>query len=223
MARFLIVLLIIFGTMFFIVYQFASFLLGTKSVKRKIEKDKQFFFEALDDLMDGLVDVDHDELKIMGVSPVSKSVNQGVSTFEKGVLSTIYQEPIVAYTSKLYNTSNTLLLTARTSDHVYYIKSEGESFKVFRKDRLIGTISDDYQFDIVEHTQDRIMAEKHGSKSLCLKQKGKELAHLNLRNEKGGFDSDRVFSLFHDFKSGNEEELLLLAIFHILIKPKLVV
>ena len=115
------------------------------------------------------------------------------------------------------------MLTARTSDNVYYIKSEGESFKVFRKDRLIATISDDYQLDMVEHPHDRIMAEKHGNKSLCLKQKGKEVAYLNLRNEKGNFDSDRVFSLFHDFKSGNEEELLLLAIFHILIKPKFVV
>lgn len=219
--RFLFVIIIIVGAAVFIIYQLSSFLLGTRSVKRTIEKDKDFFNAVLDELMEGLVHIDTDELKIMSVTPVSKSVNQGITTYEKGVVSTIYQEPIVAYTLKLYDKSDKLLLMLRTKDETYSVLSEAEIFKVFKNDDQIGTINDNYQFNSVGKGQSEITATNESSKLMSLMIDEDEIAHMNLRDENGDFDTDRVFSLFHDLKSGYEESLLILAVFHILIKPKL--
>ncbi len=219
--RFLIVLIIIVAAAGFIIYQLSSFLLGTRSVKRQIERDKDFFNAVLDELMEGLVDIDTDELKIMSVSPTSKSVNQGITTYEKGVISTIYQEPIVAYTLKMYDKNNKLLLMLRTKSETYSVLSEAETFKIFKNNTRIGTINDNYQLSLSESMKSEITATIEGSKLINIKIGNEEIAHINLRDEDGNFDTDRVFSLFHSMKSGHEESLLLLAIFHILIKPKL--
>lgn len=220
--RFLIVLIIIVAAAAFIIYQLSSFVLGTQSVKRKIERDKDFFNAVLDELMESLVQINDDELKIMSVNPKSKSVNQGITTYEKGVLSTIYQEPIVAYTLKMYDKNNKLLLMLRAKDVTYSVISEAETFKVFKNATYLGTLTKNYQFTKIGGESTKITATKDGSKLMTLLIGNEEIAHMNLRDESGAFDSDRVFSLFHSLKSGHEESLLLIAIFHILIKPKLI-
>jgi len=220
--RFLFILIIIVAVAGFIIYQLSSFLLGTRSVKRVIEKDKEFFNAVLDELMEGLVHIDKDELKIMSVTPVSKNVNQGITTYEKGVISTIYQEPIVAYTLKLYSNSNKLLLMLRTKSETYSVLSEAEIFKVFKNNEHIGTINENYQLSIMGNGGSIITGTRESSKLMSLSIGEEEIAHMNLRDENGKFDTDRVFSLFHNLESGHDESLLLLAVFHILIKSKLV-
>ena len=109
----------------------------------------------------------------------------------------------------------------RTSKVTYSILSEAEIFKVFKNNKQIGTISDDYEFSISESGQ-KITAIREGSDMMSLVLNNKEIAHMNLRNESGKFDTDRVFSLFHNIESGYEEALLILSVFHVLIKPKLI-
>ena len=151
MIRIFVVIIVLGGAAAFILYQLSNFLLGTRSVKRQLERDADFFDAVLEELKEGLVEVDHDELKIMSVTPLSKSVNQGITTYEKGVIPTIYQEPLVAYTLKMYDNNNKLLTMLRTSEETYSILSEADTFKVFKKNKQIGTINEDYEFSIIDN------------------------------------------------------------------------
>jgi len=220
--RFLLISTIVFSAIIFITYQLGQFLMGSQSAKRKLEKDLDDLQVVLNEFVDGLVYLDIEELKIMSVNTVDKLVGKGLSTYNKGVISTIYQEPIVAYAMKVYEKWDKMLLVARTKDDIFSIQSEGEKFKVFKNNQAFGTIEDDYTFyysgaAVPEVSLDHI----NGQRISKLIKDNKEIAHINMRDESLKFDTDRIFSLFHDVKPGYEDTLLIIALFHILVKSKI--
>ena len=50
----------------------------------------------------------------------------------------------------------------------------------------------------------------------------KEVAHMNIHNGNSNNESNRLFSLFHDYNSEDEEEMIILSLYNLLVRPRLV-
>ena len=223
MIRNLIFLLILFGAIFFIIYQLAQFFLGSRSIKRMIERDLEFLKVQLRELTEGLVPFDAEEMKILSSSPIVKNLRKGTSGFSKGVLSTIYQEPVFAYAFKRYKTEDQLLMLVDTTKAEYRFLFGNQKTKVFINGEEYGTISSENKLlstdgrhilaELVEKPFEKVNIIKKGENELAfLNRKEADLAKSNL---------DRVFSLFHKFQDEIRDEVVLMTLHEILFKPNL--
>lgn len=221
LLRILLYSTILFVVFVFLVYHFSRFILGTNSVSRQIDKDKDKLHDILNEFIDGLVDLDAEELKLLSTVPITKNIVKGVSSITKGVIPTIYQEPIIAFAQKSYSKTGDMILVAKTRDDSFQLISQRDTFKVFKNDSCIGTLSRDYKFYELEGNSPSVFIEKEkGTTTAKVVKNDVSIAYMNMRNSNGQFESDRVFSLFHDFKPQMEDSLVILALFHILIKQK---
>ena len=89
-----------------------------------------------------LAPVDEDGLTLLSLSQVNQVLKKGLNKSAKGIYTSIYQEPLLAYSYKEY-LGNNALLYARTAEHelVYQIKKDetriainGSFFGVLKKD-----------------------------------------------------------------------------------------
>lgn len=223
MIRYLIFIILLFGSIFFIVYQLAQFFLGSRSLKRIIERDLEFLKVQLKELKDGLVPIDAEELKILSANPVMKNLRKGATGFSKGVLSTIYQEPIFAYALKRYKTEGQLLMLVTTSEAEYRYLYADQKTKVFINGDQVGTISNENKLMSTDGRKKIAeLIEKPFEKVNVIKKGEDELAYLNRKDaDLSQSNLDRAFSLFHTFRKNVEEEVVLMTLHEILFKPNL--
>lgn len=74
----------------------------------------------MDKWIDNLVPINHEELELFSIGQEKQVLKKGISTTAKGIFTTIYHEPVVAYSYHRYMGKKTnALLYARTADHDY--------------------------------------------------------------------------------------------------------
>lgn len=222
MIRFLLFATLIFFGFFFIVYQAVSFLLGSNSVKRMMQRDSESLQNELSDLLESLIPLEAEEFKLLSNNPISKKIRKGISGFNKGLLSTIYQEPIFAFALKSYKSENQELLVIKSQKKAYELLFDGEKTKVFINDEAIGTINRKEKLLSLDgkSIMCELVSEESGNTKV-IKSMGNDLAHLNLNIVNNTNNSERVFSLFHDFKNNIDDNVVIMTLYYILLKPKL--
>ena len=124
-----------------LLYFIFKLLATVKPSKKKIQEDLKKMKEELTPLTADLVPIGKEELELFSQKQVNQAQKKRVNTNYKGVYTTIYNEPVVAYIFKQYgNKGKDALLYARSANHEFaYRISKGE-IKIVIDNKLVGTL-----------------------------------------------------------------------------------
>lgn len=177
------------------------------------------------DWVDNLVPLDKEELDLFSLSQDKQVVQTGVAgTKAKGVFTTIFQEPVVAYSYKRYlgEKVNELLL-AKTAEHEYvYWTRNGES-TLSIDGQEVGTISPDRVLYGAKSGKEiaRIKSESQDS-FLPVSVGNRDVGSLNTKQpSKEDALSQRAFEFIPGDLSQQEEQLFLALVARELVKQSL--
>ncbi len=118
---------------------FSNFQPGNKRLQADLDKMK----EDMDKWADELVPLTREEMELFSFNQEKQVVRKGLTKTAKGVFTSIYHEPVLAYSYKEYlGPSKTGLLYARTgnSEYVYRIRKKG--IDVFVDKEQLGTLKE---------------------------------------------------------------------------------
>lgn len=186
---------------------------GSNSEPRKA-KTKAKLQETLDTLKEGLVPAEEDELRALSRKIQFNKIN---SSIDAGYFNTLFQEPIIAYSiSKLQDST---LILAETTERQYYLDYDGTNAKVFLQNKLIGTIDDEFQFYISESKEVKANIDVTSYPQYdVIKIAGEPIVYLNSDSKPNPSSHDRLFAMCNELESANNDILIGLTLYYILIK-----
>lgn len=213
-----IISLIFFAVVLYVLMQMLSFFMGTKSMRRQLQRDLKTLDRLMGEFKDGLIPFEGDEFKLLSANPIIKKNKKSNSVFSRGVLSTIYQEPLLAFSLKENSRDNNILLLAHSNKNKYQLNfKEGET-DVYLNEEHIGFITENHEFiDTTDNMVGRI-EQSVGDKYAKILLHDVDTAHINIKGDQSLGDSERVFSLFHDFNHEDSEEMVLLTLYYLFIE-----
>ncbi len=217
LIRTFIFISVILAAFIYILYQIVGFSKGIRSTKRIIDKDLDTLAENLKELLDGLIPFHNQDFKLLSKLPQKQIIRVGLDTIEKGYLSTIYQEPLIAYAIKHYKKKDKISLIAVTELSEYQLLYSKGTTVVYVDGKKIGHISEDYIFTEIGSKATASVDSKVSNEYASVEIDGKVIAHFNDRDQATSIN-DRVFSLFHSFDTDDSPRLISLTLFYILIK-----
>lgn len=92
-------------------------------------------------LKDELVPIRREELELFALQQQNQSIKKSFTLRAKGVFTTIYHEPVLAYSYKRYVSSGTnALLYARTATHEYAYWIRNKEIQVLVDNKLVGAL-----------------------------------------------------------------------------------
>ncbi|HMN88806.1 MAG TPA: hypothetical protein PKD70_04015 [Saprospiraceae bacterium] len=107
-------------------------------------------------LKDELVPIDREELELVSLQQLHQSVKKGTTLRAKGVFTTIYHEPVLAYSYKSYIASGkSALVYARTATHEYAYWLRDKEIQVLIDGKLMGTLNKE---GVLYNDQNRMIA-----------------------------------------------------------------
>ena len=220
-GKYFIILLITIAAIIFIMYNLASFIFGSRSKNRQRERDWSYLKTQVFEFAEGLIPFEQSEFKILSSSPITKSSQRAISTFYKGFLQTIYQEPLLAFAMKESNKDEEMLLVAKTSKSFYRMVFDKGTTKVFINNNEFGEIGvNNILYNNKQQELARITSTTNAQFDSIVNN-GEEVAHFNFRDDHNKTESDRLFSMFHDFNMNENDEILLLTLFQIFFRNKI--
>lgn len=182
---------------------------------------------ALREDMDGwakdLVPLNKEELDIFSLSQDKQVVKTGLGTTAKGVFTTIFQEPVAAYSYKRYLGSkvNELLL-ARTAEHEYVYWTQNGKTSLSIDGNPVGTIKDRKLFG--ERTGKELAGITGEARQnyLPVRVGNREVGAMNTEQpKKKDALSQRAFEFIPDDINDKEEQLFLSLVTLELVKQSL--
>lgn len=196
-----------------------SFFVGTKSVRRQMERDLKTLDRLMGEFKDGLIPFEEDEFKLLSSNPVVKKSKKSNVLFSRGVLSTIYQEPLLAFSLKENRRDNNVLLLAHSDKNKYQLNFKDGETDVYLNEEHIGFISNNHEF--IDNSNEVVgrIEQQLGDKYAKVLLHEVDTAHINVFTQNMG-ESERVFSLFHDFKHEDSEEMVLLTLYYLFIENR---
>lgn len=112
--------------------------------EKRIQTDLATMKGEVEPYISELVPIGREELELFSMSQVNQLLKKGVTTTAKGVFTTIYDEPVVAYSYKKYPTrKNIAVLYARTAQHEMAFFTKGDQIKVVIDGQVVGNIKED--------------------------------------------------------------------------------
>ena len=140
MGTFVLTALTVFVVSMVLVLTF-RLLSNVKPSKRKVQEDLKKMKEELTALSKDLIPITKEELELFSQKQINQIKKRRSTANAQGVFTTIFDEPIVAYAYKKYNTSGTnALLYARTSDHEFAYRIENGEIKIVADNKLVGVL-----------------------------------------------------------------------------------
>jgi|GEM_PF-721709 len=214
-----IISLIFFAAVLYILMLMLSFFVGTKSVRRQMERDLKTLDRLMGEFKDGLIPFEEDEFKLLSSNPVVKKSKKSNVLFSRGVLSTIYQEPLLAFSLKENRRDNNVLLLAHSDKNKYQLNFKDGETDVYLNEEHIGFISNNHEF--IDNSNEVVgrIEQQLGDKYAKVLLHEVDTAHINVFTQNMG-ESERVFSLFHDFKHEDSEEMVLLTLYYLFIENR---
>lgn len=192
--------------------------------KKRQQKEEETLREDMTGWVSGLVPLDKEELDLFSLSQDKQVVQTGMSgTKAKGIFTTIFQEPVVAYSYKRYlgDKVNELLL-AKTAEHEYVywtrngestLKIDGQEVGKINQRILYGAKSGKEIARIQTEAQDDFLPVRVGSR---------DVGAMNTQrpSEKDAL-SQRAFEFIPDDLNEQEEQLFLALVTRELVKQSL--
>lgn len=220
----LIIITLAFAFGFFILYMIMDFLSGTKSRKREFRRSLNKLKSSLDELKESIIPFEMAEFKIISQRPEIKRIRRSSARYYHGFLSTIYQEPLVAFALKAYPDAKKVLTIVTTSkNEILFVSNKYGTIDVQIDGEKAAWIDESGRLSNNEGEIVASLEYNAHSQYSVLKIGSEEVAHMNPAQSISELnESDRLFSLFHETSALDESlHALILAVYRILIKNRL--
>lgn len=124
------------GLLFTVLTKFSP---GEKRIREELKRMQA----DMDEWVEELVPIDRKELELFSLTQIKNSIKKRFTTSGKGIYTTIFEEPIVAYSYKKYLGKNAhALLYCRTAEHEYAYWIRPKGVQVVIDNKLVGTYKD---------------------------------------------------------------------------------
>jgi len=111
---------------------------------RRIDQDLQKMKADMDKWVDDLVPLTEEELELFSFNQEKQVIRKGLSKTAKGIYTSIYHEPAVAYSYKEYlGSGRRALLYVRTSEHEFVYSVSKKGIKIGINNKSVGTLKED--------------------------------------------------------------------------------
>ncbi|RMG80228.1 MAG: hypothetical protein D6714_15065 [Bacteroidetes bacterium] len=118
-----------------------------KPGKSRLQKDLQKLKSEIEPWVSELVPLDEKELELLSLNQINRKRKKGIVKTAKGIFTSIYQEPMIAYAYKKYVSSGkNALLYARTAKHEYIFRIKDDEVEIVIDDHLAGVMKKDGRF-----------------------------------------------------------------------------
>jgi hypothetical protein len=182
---------------------------GKKRFRMELKRMK----EDMDQWVTNLVPIDKEELETFSLGQDKQVLRRGMTTTAKGIFTTIYHEPVLAYSYRQYlgNAKKpNALLYVRSAEHeyVYWIK-QGKA-ALFIDDQEVGKLSPDGQLVGKRTGKEIARLRKDAPKLLPVTVGSREVGSLTRKTDTGKKGLyERAFEFMRDDLSPKEEQLFL--------------
>lgn len=123
----------------FLMRVFADF----KPGERKLQADLQKMRAEIEQYGGELAPIDKQELDLFAVDQVNRVLKKRATLTAKGIFTTIYHEPVAAYSYKRYVSSKlNALLYVRTAEREYVYRFKDKDVQIIVNQRPLGTIKE---------------------------------------------------------------------------------
>ncbi|MCC6727079.1 MAG: hypothetical protein IT258_21430 [Saprospiraceae bacterium] len=182
-----------------------------KPGRNKIQKDLQQMRAELAPLVADLIPLTSEEMEQLSFNQIKRSTKNGMVKSSKGVITTIYHEPVVAWAYRKYvSKGENGLLYARTSNQEFIYRVKNGEVEMVIGDQLVGTVND--HGVVVSQKGNKPLAQvsqNYENQVLPLKVNDKRVGGLS-NPAKGQKGATRIFQ--HLTKLEKEEEELVLSL-----------
>ena len=217
----LIVIVVLLAASIFILTQMLSFVMGTRSFRRQYKRDLRRLRQEIADIKEALIPFEMDEFRIISAHPIVKGKKRGVAKLQNGFLSTIFQEPVLAFAIKDRMVNGQLIMVVESKEDEYTFNYNADQIDVEFNGKALGIIDKEDRLLGPEGTELGKLEISDSRQYQKVILGDMEVAHLNSFEPASATESDRLFSLFHEFKASDEEEFVALSIYGLIIKPRL--
>lgn len=179
--------------------------------KKRMQNEIKALREDMDGWITTLVPLDKEELDLFSLSQDKQVVKTGMGATAKGVFTTIFQEPVVAYSYKRYLGSKVNeVLYARTAEHDYvYVTNDGKT-QLSIDDQPVGSIQNRVLFGERSGKEIARITDQAKQNYLPVRVGNREVGALNLEQpKKTDALSQRAFEFIPDDINEKEEQLFL--------------
>jgi len=144
MFMFIITILVLTAVTFAIIFAMYMMLSNFTPGQSKVQTDVDKMKSEIQPWMEELVDWKNEELNLLSFNNINKQVKKGIVKTAKGILTSIYQEPLIAYSFKQYfgNKKNAILY-ARTADREFQFRIREKAIAVSVNGQPLGLIQED--------------------------------------------------------------------------------
>lgn len=193
------------------VYTLYNLIVNFQPGRNKIKADIKHMKEEMEPFMEDLVPLGREELDLLSLNQINQSRKKGWLKSFKGVFTTIYHEPVIAYAYKRYmGKKENALLYARTTEHEFVYHLKGGKVHIEVDGAPLGELRDNAR--LYGARKQQLLAEVNRQSNdllLPVQVLDREVGHI-VRPEKARRTNPRAYELLAPMKK--EEELILLSL-----------
>lgn len=215
----LLVIALIAAASFAAIYALFQLLINFQPGRSKIKADLQNMKAEIQPFIDDLVPWTKEEMELLSLNQINKTVKKGIVSTAKGVITSIYHEPLIAWSYKRYvSPDNNAVIYARSSHHefVFRIRKDKTEFRI--DNQVIGNLRENGV--LYSSKTKRLIARINRSNDelmLPVLVGEKEVASL-INPELTTRTNPRAFEFLSDLDHEEEAVLLSMAIFEMVKK-----
>ncbi len=129
---------------FYLLYQLLT---NFQPGSNKINQDLDRMRAEIEPWVGELVPWTQEEMELLSHNQVNQAIKKGIAPTAKGILTSIYNEPMMAYSYKRYVSPNrNAILLVRTSHHEWVYRVRNKRVEVMIDRQLVGDIREDGRF-----------------------------------------------------------------------------
>jgi hypothetical protein len=123
------------------IYLLLSILKNLKPGRTKIQKDLALIKADLQPWLADLVPWSEEEMEQLSLNQINRKSKKGVSTTAKGIYTTVYHEPVIAWSYKKYvSQKENAVAYARTTDHEFIYRIKDQEVEIVANNKLLGIL-----------------------------------------------------------------------------------
>jgi hypothetical protein len=204
----------------FIIYQLFSFTIGTRSVRRMKERDLRELKRLIAQFMEALIPFSQEEFRILSARVSFKESRRSGGIFMSGILSSIYQEALIAFAAVERDNRPGILMMANTDSDNFKFESTDDKTEIWCNDDKLGEIDSEGFFRDNEGQLLVRLAEDSTREFYTMYLREKEVAHLRVYSWDKVNESDRVFSFFHEFSASYDKSFIAYILYYMLVRKE---
>ncbi|MEN0003304.1 MAG: hypothetical protein AAF798_04145 [Bacteroidota bacterium] len=185
---------------------FSSYNPGKKRVQEDLKKMKL----DLDQQNVELVPIDEGELELFSTNQIKQILKKGITTTATGVFTTIFDEPVLAYSYKKYvSKGHNAILLVRTANHEFAYRIQKGEIRIVIDSQLVGALKADGVLYGAKSQKVLAKVNRESDRQLPVLVNNREVGNLALVPTGSSKLKDRAFQFVRDDLSRDERNIFL--------------